>query len=312
MACRAVARRAVIELFLNFQVSSCPSHHGLFGTGKALPLASRPLDALFDRTRAECSYDLFVRAPATVKESLGVAAARIGGGVALSVRHDATRHWSSALGLGFAEPLTGDLVGEVCRFYRTQQSQGFNLHLAPAAMPYDWAGIRAAGRFSAGPRVIRLACAVDAFRPPETTTSLRIGPVTPAHASEWANVYLAGFGLPDDRFGALFKAMVGRSPFHAFAAWDGSQLVAVSVLYVRKSIGYLGFSATLPSHRRLGAQTGLFVARVECAAELGCRWLFTEAAQPADGERSQALENMLRVCFKPQYIRTSWEWFPTY
>ena len=50
---------------------------------------------------AECMYEYGRSAPVQI---LGTAVARIGGGVAVSMRHDPTRYWSKAL--GFSGPIT--------------------------------------------------------------------------------------------------------------------------------------------------------------------------------------------------------------
>jgi hypothetical protein len=56
----------------------------------------------------------------SARAELGIAATRIGGGVAPSMRHDPSGYWSKSLGFGFAEPVTDELIDEVCSFYRTR------------------------------------------------------------------------------------------------------------------------------------------------------------------------------------------------
>ena len=74
----------------------------------------------------------------TVKARLGIAVDRIGGGVALSVRNDVSGYFSKALGFGFTEPVTADLVDRVIAFYERNGSQGATLQIAPEVLPGYW------------------------------------------------------------------------------------------------------------------------------------------------------------------------------
>ena len=88
-------------------------------------------------------YQYVNAAPPAVKELLGIATTRIGGGVALSMRNDATGYWSKALGFGFGEAVTEDLVGRIVEFYRREQSPGAVIQIAPRALPSNWEELRA-------------------------------------------------------------------------------------------------------------------------------------------------------------------------
>jgi hypothetical protein len=74
-----------------------------------------PTEAM-DRCEAESVYDAASAVPAEAREALGLTQARIGGAVAISVRSDQAGFWSKAL--GFDEPVTADLIEEVCAFFR--------------------------------------------------------------------------------------------------------------------------------------------------------------------------------------------------
>ena len=66
-----------------------------------------------------------------MKSELGIATLRISGGVALSMRHDVTGYWSKALGFGFEEPVTEELIGRVLAFYRAERTPGAVIQIAP-------------------------------------------------------------------------------------------------------------------------------------------------------------------------------------
>ena len=99
---------------------------------------SEPLNV--EQVEAESNFALESGAPDDVAEFLGIATRRIGGGVALSMRDDRTNFWTKAL--GFTEPLTADVVAEVCDFYRERGATRAVLQLAPSVLPADWDEIR--------------------------------------------------------------------------------------------------------------------------------------------------------------------------
>ena len=262
------------------------------------------MNAAVERVEAESNFALESGAPADVVESLGIATRRIGGGVALSMRNDPTRYWSKAL--GFTEPLTADVVAEVCDFYREQGNERAVLQLAPSVLPADWDEIRAKQGITAGSSWVKLAHNGSAVAAVET--SLRIDVVGPEHADEWAAVLLAGFGMPLDGYQAMFAASLGHPGITAYGAWDGDLLVAGATLFVDGDAAEFAGAATLPGHRGRGAQSAFLARRIADATAAGCTTLSAETGKPAEGTRNPSLENMTRVGFEVLYDRVNWVW----
>ncbi len=264
--------------------------------------------ALAEGIEAESLYDLQSMAPPSVKDRLGIATTRIGGGVALSIRHDVTGFWSKALGFGFEEPVTHDLIGQVVDFYRAQESVGATFQIAHAVLPPDWAEIRTAFNLRPTSHYVKLACPVEDFWPGES--KLRVEPVRPEDVQEWATVTFRGFGMPEEGFTEMLAAAYDHPGVHPVAAWDGDTMVAVANLVVRGQVGHLNSGTTLREHRNQGAQSALLAKRAELAAELGCRWLVTESGMPQEGRTNTSLHNMLRAGLRPMYSRRNWVWEP--
>ncbi|MGS2640888.1 GNAT family N-acetyltransferase [Streptosporangium sp. G12] len=266
------------------------------------------LTALAEGVEAEFMYQYESSAPPPAASLLGITTARIGGGVALSMRHDVTGYWSKALGFGFEEPITRDLVDRVVDFYRAEDSKGAVIQIAPDALPPDWDDIRAGHGIIPGSSWVKLACPIDAFRPGRT--EMRVGPVGPAAAAEWASVVLRGFGMPEEGLAEMLAASVEHPAFRPFAVWDGDEMVAGANLFVHGEIGSLNAASTLPSHRNRGAQSALLAARAEEAENAGCRRLVAEAGLPAKGSANPSLNNMLAAGLRPLYNRRNWIWRP--
>jgi GNAT superfamily N-acetyltransferase len=273
-------------------------------------LPDRRLSALAEWSEAEAMLRLLSEAPPRLRRALRIASARMGGGIVLSMGHSAGRYASRALGLGVAEPVSRGLIDEVCGFYRSQRSPGAVLQIAPPFLPPDWDKICASHDLVPGAVWVKVACEATRCKP--AATRLQVRPVGAGQAAEWASVILRGFGVPDEAgLSGMLAAAVGRGGFRAFAACDGSDMVAGAFMYLNGATAQLSVAATLPSHRGQGAQSALVALRAQAAAEAGCRWLIAEAERPADGTPNPSLDNVLRMGFTPLYDRQDWNWRPS-
>ncbi|WP_433273223.1 hypothetical protein ACQPZA_21775 [Pseudonocardia xinjiangensis] len=91
--------------------------------------------ALLEKIEAECMYRLESGAPRRTLDDMGIATARCGGGSAMAMRRDVTRYWNKVLGFGFDEPVTGDLVAQVCAFFREHDAPVAVLQPASSVLP---------------------------------------------------------------------------------------------------------------------------------------------------------------------------------
>jgi GNAT superfamily N-acetyltransferase len=270
---------------------------------------------LAEQSEAESMYDLEAHAPPEVRATLGITSTRLGGGVAMCARTDLSQYWSKALGFGFAEPVTAELIAELCAFYRAGGAALATLQLAPSVLPENWDEIRAEFNLTAEPAWVKLACdtRVVVERAEEKTgpsSSINIAPVAGDDGTKWAKTVVAGFGLPPLGSTELLASIVGRSRWHPFAAWDGDELVGGGSLRVNHHTGQFFGAATLPHARGRGAQTALLAARARMAEAAGCRWLVSETGAEAPGTHNSSLHNMLRAGFEVIYERQNWVWRP--
>ena len=268
-----------------------------------------------ERSEAEALYDFETGAPAHVRAALGVEALRVGGGVALSVREDTTQFWSKGLGFGADEPITAELMGRICDFYRAQRPPVAVLQPAPSVLPADWDEICAKENITAGSAWVKLVGDIDTAlarveQHPPLAPELRVGPVTPGDASEWASVMLRVFEMPERHLAEMVAASAGRPGWHPYAVWQGEEIVATATMHVHGDAAQFFGGATMPSARRKGAQTALLAARAKAAQAAGCRWLVAETGAEQPGEHNSSLHNMLRTGFDVLYERRNWIWRP--
>ncbi|MEV4754934.1 GNAT family N-acetyltransferase [Micromonospora sp. NPDC049559] len=267
------------------------------------------LTALAESVEAEFMFQYEASAPEPVRTALGITARRIGGGVSLAMRADPSGgYWCKSLGIGLTEPVTAPLIGEIVDFHREHGSPMATLQIAPEALPADWDEIRAAYGIAEGGCWVKLAAPVEDVTPGRT--DLRVGPVGPADAREWATLICDTFGMSDEWLSRMVAATVEHPHFRPFAAWDGDEIVAGANLYLHGEVASLNSGATRPDHRGRGAQSALLAARARAAAEAGCRWLVGETGRPAEGASNSSLNNMLRFGLRPRYDRRNWIWRP--
>lgn len=74
--------------------------------------------ALIEQVEAEGYAEFTAAASAAARTALGTQQLRIGGGVALALPNDPSGFFSKTIGLGFDEPVTGQLIERVIAFYR--------------------------------------------------------------------------------------------------------------------------------------------------------------------------------------------------
>ncbi|MFK3981752.1 GNAT family N-acetyltransferase [Micromonospora sp. NPDC050397] len=266
------------------------------------------LTRIAELTEAELNLKCVTLMSERGRAARGMTGGRIGGGVSLVTRSDPSGgYWNKTLGLGFTEPVTEKLIGEVIDFHREQGSPSARLQIAPEVLPADWDDICSAYGLTPAEQLVKLACRIEDFKP--GGTDLRVGPVGVEDAEQWAKLLFDIFGMPE-HFDSIFAAGVRSGEFLAFAAWDGDEMVAGANLYLNGEVASLNSGATRESHRRRGLQTALVAARAEAAAAAGCRWLVSETGKPAEGTSNPSLNNMIRSGLTPLYDRRSWVWQP--
>ncbi|MDP8923063.1 MAG: hypothetical protein M3O34_09340 [Chloroflexota bacterium] len=72
----------------------------------------------------------------------------------------------------------------------------------------------------------------------------------------------------------------------------------------------LSFGATLEAYRRRGAQGAIVARRIRDGADLGCRWLVTEAVEDTPDHPNPSYHNMLRTGFRLAYQRPNYVYSP--
>jgi hypothetical protein len=269
--------------------------------------------SLGEQTEIEAYADFVAAAPPSVREALGISSQRFGQALAVTIREDPGAFFDRAGGFG-EEPVTASLVARVCDFYREQGVPQGSFAISPASLPRDWPEIAAELNLSEGPCLVKLGCETEtalATRDGIATLdpALRVGPVEPGQAREWATVMMTTFGFTEPpAMTDMAASCVGRPNWQQYAVWEDERIIATGSVFLRGECAHMFGGATLAEGRGRGAQSALLTARARAAQAAGCRWLVAETGAEDPGEHNTSLHNMLRTGFERLYERVTWVW----
>jgi hypothetical protein len=155
---------------------------------------------LAEQTEIEAYADFAAGSPDPIREALGIGSLRVGSALALAIREDPSCFFNRAGGFGAAEPVTADVLVQACGFYRDQRVPKGAVMIAPPLLPPDWAATADKLNLTKGSRFTKLGCTTEAaLSAADGVTALhpglRVGPVEPRHAHEWAMVIMTTFGF---------------------------------------------------------------------------------------------------------------------
>ncbi|MEU1268119.1 GNAT family N-acetyltransferase [Streptomyces sp. NPDC005799] len=266
---------------------------------------------LAEQTEILAYVDFMSGAPTPLRQALGVNALSVGPASVLAVRQDASGFFNRAGGFDDRESVTEDVVGEVCDFYRRQGVSQGAFMIGPPLLPPDWASTAKRWNLTEGGRYTKLWCETDVASAPTSgvtplASGLRVGPVEPHQAQEWATVMMTTFGFGTPGMIDTAASCVGRPNWRQYAVWEGERIIAVGSVFLNGDCADMFGGATLPEGRGRGAQSALLTARTRAARDAGCRWLVAETGAQGPGEHNTSLHNMLRTGFEPLYDRVTW------
>lgn len=209
--------------------------------------------------------------------------------------------FNRVIGLGLRRPATRAGTEALIDRFRGRGVRNFGVQLSPAAGPSAlgaWMEERGLTPRDNWTKVYRVADAPSAA----VQTGLRVERVDSDQADRFAAVACAGFGLPTV-LAPLLCGAVGRSGWLHYLAWDGDVPVGTGALFTHGDVGWLGVAATVPAHRRRGAQGALMARRIVDGTALGCRWFVTETGQDRPDRPNPSFRNMVRAGFTVAYQR---------
>ena len=239
--------------------------------------------------------------------TLGAEWAEVGGAVAFGLRHVDDPFFNRVIGLGIPRRATRQDVANVDAFFRGLGNDWSVIQIAEdVAEPAELVGWVEEGGWARGRRWPKLWRSLEGELPPERANlPVRIEPVGPEHTDDFERIVGAAFEM-DAALPRLGAAAMGRRGWMHYLGFDGDEAVSAAALFVTADVAWLGFGATLESHRGRGAQSATFARRLADARSLGCRLAITETGEDTPEEPNPSYRNMLRAGFEVAYLRPNW------
>jgi len=237
---------------------------------------------------------------AAVADAFGADAVRLGGAVCAVAPRLEEVAINRVIGLGISEPVSDDVLDRIADVYGSVRH---SIALAPAARPAGVAAMLRERGYEPAHAWVKFARA--AAEPPPPQTGLRIERIGPERAQAFTAVLAAGFEIPQS-VTAMLAHLPGRPGWSWYLAHDGEVPVACGALFVHGRHGWLGQAATLPAHRRRGAQSALIATRIGAARAAGADVVVTETGEIVDDRPTISYRNILRAGFAAAYLRPNY------
>lgn len=262
------------------------------------PLLPRRQD--LERVEAAGYADLYHAAPPDLARRHGIAVAPLAGGLCLAVASmPGHRMLNRAAGLGRWGLASDAQLDRVERFYAERglshvvsvcdrgRAGGLDARLRGRGFTDEYAWVKLAHPGA----VVRVADDAPRVR--------RIGP---ERAEEFGAIVASAFELPAD-FARWLAALPGRQGWSCVMAFEGDTPIGAAALFLDADAAWLTLGATLPEHRRKGAQRALLAARLVEAHARGCAVVVSETGEPAEGRPNASYRNLVASGFVPRYRR---------
>jgi len=154
--------------------------------------------------------------------------------------------FNRVIGFGVVHPADEAEVGRIRHWYAELSQTDYVLELSPVARPEGAEELLAAqGLVASATRQAKV------WRTPGEVTvvgGLLVRELTTEDRDAFAAVNVAAWGVPPV-MSAWLGATLGSSGFRHFGVVDHDEVVSVGAMYVSDDLAWLGFGATLPSHR---------------------------------------------------------------
>ena len=248
--------------------------------------------------------DLCMTAPPEWASTFGLRAETVGTACAFLLQGVDSPLFNRVLGLGIEELATEAELEHILTLYKQAGISRFHLQVSPAALPSELPSWLKARNFCRQGNWSILLRGTEPL--PVLPTNFTVRTVGPEQASGFATTLQQGYGTPGI-LNSWIVASVGRFGWRHYLVYAGEQPVACGAMFILGNVAWLGLAATLPSHRRQGAQSALLTHRLREGMHAGCRWFVTETVEDLPEHPNPSYHNMIRAGFQEVYLRPNYQ-----
>ncbi len=231
--------------------------------------------------------------------------AQVGDALATLMPSSDSLRMNRVIGLGHRRGADASTIDALIERFRAAKVRRFCVLLSPGPQAAGLARCLAARGFVRRPghALLLRDCRKPVRR---VATPLRVVREGPRLHRAAIGILGESFAMPASRLAWSLAARSGGGYEH-FLALDGVRPVAVASLRIEGDLAWLGGAATRTRWRRRGGQGALVATRLRRAVWHGCRWAWSETAEPVPRRPDASRRNLLRhgfvqVSLKPKYV----------
>jgi GNAT superfamily N-acetyltransferase len=212
--------------------------------------------------------------------------------------------FNRVMGLGLREPVTGNLLEKINRFYRDAGVKRIFLPVYPFTITPEINRLLQTHGFEPYNHWVKL------WRPlgndlPLPAPGLDVVTVGADAAPLFCSIVAEAFSFPPgvaNRYASTFDL----DGYRHYLVYHNNTPVAAGALYVRGIYASMALAGTLPAYRGLGAQSTLLAHRLREARKEGCSFAISETSQDLPDRPVPSYRNMIRAGFRIVYIRPNY------
>jgi GNAT superfamily N-acetyltransferase len=272
------------------------------------PAPYSPLNAPFELVERDAWLDLFsAAAMTTAGRKLGICARRLGDMGLLAGRGVPIAEFNRATGLGLTSPATEPELDAAADWLDANAAPDWAMQLSPEVQNdrlLRWLGRRGMAPARRGwAKLVRTSAPAPA--PAEAGLEVRL--VERDNARVFAEIARIGFGMPPATVEWL-EALAGRGGWRLYLAYIDGAPIATATAFWSGGLAWFGIDATLPEHRRRGAQSALIRRRIADGLSAGLVGFTAETSQPAAGAEGAygSYSNYRKAGFIQAYMRPNY------
>jgi len=258
-----------------------------------------------ERIERAALEDLHAAAPPALRGELGLQAVAAGSAVVsvAAALPASAIVVNRTIGLGLETPADRDTVDEIVGRYRDAGVARYFIQRHPDAGPPEmvaWLSEAGLERARGWQKFERDTAPAAAAR-----SDLAVRRIEPGEGTMFARIACDAFDL-GEAAEPWVAALAGRERWHLFMSFDGAEPAGTGALFVDGNSAWTDFGATAPALRQRGSQAALLAARIDYAAALGCKRLYTCTGEAVPGDAQHSYHNILKAGFRETYIKENY------
>ncbi len=267
------------------------------------PLTPEQVAWIVESAEAKAWMNYYTCAPLEFTLQYGVGVQRVGSAWVTLVSGAHSWFFNRINGIGLDGPATEQGLDAAIGALRSAGCKEYIIQLSPLAQPpelTEWLKARGFRFRNNWAKMIR-----GSDPAPSAHTDLRIERIGPEWAAAFGNIVLTSFEMAAPLL-PFMSCHLGKPGWLNYLGFDGNQPVCAASMFISDDVAWLGFGATLSSHRGRGGQGALFARRIADGLQAGCRWFVTETGEDTPESPNPSYRNMLRAGFKLAYMRPNY------